>query len=251
MCSIVILYRPTHEWPVLIGANRDEMTDRPWDPPGRHWPDRPQVVAGLDRLAGGSWLGINDQGVVAGIMNRTSSLGPAPGKRSRGELVLDALDHADAEYAAEALGQLDPAAYRPFNMVIADNREVYWLRNLGIREGWVEATKLPPGLSMLTAHDRNDAAGSKRIAAFLPRFERAPIPDPETGDWQGWAELLASREIAPGGGPYDTMNIVAENGFGTLSSALIALPRPGLERRPVWHSASAPIATDSYVDIRL
>jgi len=103
MCTLVILRRPDHRWPVLIGANRDEMIDRPWDPPGRHWPDRPEVVAGLDKLAGGSWLGINDWGVAAAVLNRHGSLGPAPGIRSRGELVLEALDHADAAAAAEAL----------------------------------------------------------------------------------------------------------------------------------------------------
>src|ERR1700686_4028446 len=54
MCTLVILRRPEHRWPVVIGANRDEMIDRPWEPPGRHWPDRPEVVAGLDRLAGGA-----------------------------------------------------------------------------------------------------------------------------------------------------------------------------------------------------
>ena len=86
MCTLVILRRPAHDWPVLIAANRDEMRDRPWRPPARHWPDRPEVVAGLDELAGGSWLGINDHGVVAGILNRVGSLGPAPNKRSRGEL---------------------------------------------------------------------------------------------------------------------------------------------------------------------
>ncbi|HEY7688883.1 MAG TPA: NRDE family protein, partial [Dongiaceae bacterium] len=59
MCTLVILFRPGHDWPVIVGANRDEMADRPWAPPARHWPDRPQVVAGLDKLAGGSWLGVN------------------------------------------------------------------------------------------------------------------------------------------------------------------------------------------------
>src|SRR3546814_2463721 len=80
--------------------------------PGRHWPDRPQVVAGIDRLAGGSWLGVNDDGVVAAVLNREGTLGPAPGLRSRGELVLEALDHADAAAAAAALGALNPDAYR-------------------------------------------------------------------------------------------------------------------------------------------
>ena len=72
MCSIVILFRPGHDWPVLIGANRDEMQDRPWRAPGRHWADRPEAVAGIDLLAGGSWLGINAQGVVAAVSNRMS-----------------------------------------------------------------------------------------------------------------------------------------------------------------------------------
>src|SRR3546814_5219481 len=96
MCTVVILRRPGEAWPLIVAANRDELLDRTWREPARHWPDRPEVVAGLDELAGGSWLGLNDHGIVAAILNRRHSLGPAPDKRSRGELVLDALDHADA-----------------------------------------------------------------------------------------------------------------------------------------------------------
>ena len=77
MCTLVILRRPDHSWPVLIGANRDEMIDRASKPPGRHWPDRPELVAGLDLLAGGSWLGINDWGVAAAVLNRHGSLDAA------------------------------------------------------------------------------------------------------------------------------------------------------------------------------
>ena len=90
------LRRPGTAWPLVLAANRDELASRPARPPARHWPDRAEVVAGLDVQAGGSWLGINDHGVVAGVLNRTGTLGPAAGKRSRGELVLEALDHADA-----------------------------------------------------------------------------------------------------------------------------------------------------------
>ena len=192
MCSVVILRRPGHDWPVLLGANRDEMSQRPWLPPGRHWPDRPWVVAGLDQQAGGSWLGLNDHGLVAGIMNRPQSLGPAAGKRSRGELVLDALDHADAREAAAALAELDPEAYRPFNLILADNTEAFWVRHAGAR---IDAAAIPPGLSMLTAHDLNDAAGSRRIAHFLPLFRAAPAPDPAAGDWRAWQALLGSPRL--------------------------------------------------------
>lgn len=142
MCTVVILLRPGHAWPVLIAANRDEMLSRPWQPPAAHWPDRPGVVAGLDELAGGSWLGINREGVLAGVLNRRGSLGPAEGRRSRGELVLEALDHADADRAAEALTGLDTRAYRTFNMVVLDNSRAFWLRNLG-EEGPGESSSSP------------------------------------------------------------------------------------------------------------
>lgn len=241
MCSVIIHYRPGHRWPVLFAANRDEMRDRPWSAPGRHWPDRANVVAGLDRLAGGSWLGVNDDGVLAGVLNRFDSLGPAPGKRSRGELVLEALDHADASQAAGALAQLDPAAYRSFNMVIADNRDAYWLRHLGADASAVEAMALPPGLSMITAHDRNDTEASRRIRTYLPQFERAAVPDPGPGDWRAWELLLASRAFEAGGKPYDAMNIVTDAGFGTVSSSLLALPAAGAHGgEPIWRFAAGP-----------
>jgi len=241
MCTVVFLRRPKHAWPLLIGANRDEMLSRPWKPPGRHWPDRPDVIAGLDELAGGSWLGMNDTGVVAGALNRPGSLGPAPGLRSRGELVLDALDHADAADAAAALAALDGRAYRPFNLVVADNRDAFWLRNKGdgARDrGRVEAFPVPEGVSMLTARDLSDTA-SPRVRLYLPRFQAARPPDPDTGDWRSWEELLSAREEFPGAGPDSALAIETDVGFGTSSSALIALP--AIERtgtKPVWLSAS-------------
>jgi hypothetical protein len=236
MCTVVFLRRRDDDWPLLIAANRDEMGNRPWQPPGRHWPDRPEVVAGLDQLAGGTWLGVNDHGVVAGILNRPGTLGPAPGLRSRGELPLEALDHADARSAVAALQALDAKAWRPFNMFVADDRDAFWLRALGDRgDGRVQAMPIPDGLSMLTAHDLNDTE-SARIRFHLPRFRAAPPPDPGRGDWAAWEALLASRDSEPGAGAHGAMTIATETGFGTSSSSLIALPRvtglrPG---KPLW-----------------
>lgn len=222
MCTLVILRRPGHDWPVLLAANRDEMAGRPWEPPGRHWPDRDEAVGGIDLESGGSWLARNDHGVVAAILNRAGSLGPAPGKRTRGELVLDALDHADAGAAAVALADLDPGAYRPFNLVLADNSSAWWL---AAREGAraIVVERIAQGLSMLTAHDMNDPTSS-RVARYLPQFREAAEPDPESGDWNEWKTLLAARETADD--YFGAMNIVTDAGFGTLSSSLIALPSP-------------------------
>lgn len=257
MCTVVILRRPDHRWPLLLAANRDEMLDRPWRPPARHWPDRPAVTAGLDELAGGSWLGLNDHGMVAGILNRMGSLGPAPGQRTRGELVLEALDHADAVAAARALSALDPTAYRPFNMVVADNRDAYWLCNRGATgpngapNDRIEIVELPPGVSMVTAHDLNDTE-SERIRVHLPRFEAAPEPEPEIGQWQAWEAILASRRGGADRGREGALAIVTDQGFGTVSGSLIALPAIGADDvQPIWRFSTGVPGETPFVDIAL
>ncbi len=230
MCSLIILYRPGHDWPVLIAANRDERLSRPWRPPARHWRDRPDVVAGMDINGGGTWQGINDHGVTAAILNRVGTLGPAAGKRSRGELVLDALDHADARDAAGALADINPEAYRAFNLLVADNRDAYWLRHDGVR---LSLQRVPAGLSMLTARELNDER-SARIRHYLPLWRQAAVPAPNEGDWHAWTALLASQDTASGD-PRDAMTIVTDADYGTVSSSLMALPSQGV---PLWHFAA-------------
>lgn len=225
MCTLVLHRRPGHPWPLAIAANRDEMADRPWLAPGRHWPDRPEVFAGLDRLAGGSWLGVNDHGVFASVLNRRNSLGPAPGLRSRGELVLDALDHADAAEAARALADIDARAWRGFNLVVADDRDAFWIRGSG-PDGPARphVAALPAGTTMLTASDANDAT-DPRIALHLPRWRERPPPAHGHGDWSGWEELLSSRDGDPD--RRAAMNFRLPSGFGTVCSTIVALPAAG------------------------
>lgn len=249
MCTVVVLYRPEHTWPVLIAANRDEMRDRPWDAPARHWPDREHVTAGRDRLAGGTWMGINDDGLVACVLNRVNTLGPDPEKRSRGELPLEALDHAEAAMSADALVAIDPHAYRPFNLLIADSLTVWWIRSDG---GHVHATDLEPGVSMITAHDLNDTANSARMHRHLPRFRVAPAPDPDAnggeGDWFAWESLLADRS----GPDHETMCIDLPSGFATVSSSLVALPERATDHRlPIWRFAPGPPDSTNYEAILL
>ena len=236
MCTLVILRRPEHDWPVVIGANRDEMIDRPALPPGRHWPDREEVVAGLDLLAGGSWLGVNDWGVAAAVLNRHGSLGPAAGLRSRGELVLEALDHADAVDAAAALSHLDPASYRSFNLILADNRDGFWLRHTGI--GRIEVRPIPDGLSVIAAGDLDELT-TPRLALAQPRFQAAPPPDPDRDDWAAWQNLLGDDTVPPGEAVEAALRFRTSRGYGTVSSALIALPaEPSPERQPIFRYAT-------------
>ncbi|MDP2698364.1 NRDE family protein [Thalassospira sp.] len=259
MCTIVILRRPDHEWPILIGANRDEMKNRPWLPPARHWPDRPDVIAGIDQLGGGTWLGMNEDGVVAAVLNRFGTLGPADDKRSRGELPLEALDHADAIDAARSLADLDGRSWRPFNMVIADNRDAYWLANRGKTK--IEIHEIPEGLSILTAHDLNDRENSDRTRRNLPRFISAPVPNPEADDWFAWQALMADTGVMPPDTEHhnmrrDAMLVRSDIGFETISSSLIGLPgiprhENELARRPIWLFANGQPDSAPYLPVAL
>lgn len=236
MCTFIILRRLGHAWPVLIAANRDEMINRAWQPPARHWLDRPDVTGGLDELAGGTWLAANDTNVVAAVLNREGSLGPTTDKRSRGELVLDAVDYPDAAMAAEAMAELDGRAYRAFNLIIADNTNAFWLRSTG--EARVMVEEIPTGLHMITACELDDT-GSARIGRFLPKFRSVAEPDVEANNWLEWEGLLRTRLHASEEDPREAMCIVTDKGYGTVSSTLMALPSANHpNRKRVWKFAN-------------
>ena len=214
MCTVILSIGSSPDWPLLLAANRDEKLDRPALPPACHWPDQPDVLGGLDVLAGGTWLALNRAGVVAAVLNRTGTLGPAPGKRSRGVLPLLALRHATAQSAIESFAALDGGDWRSFNLIVADCNNSFFVRGTG--EGRLQTSTLAPGVHMVTAQDPDDLS-SPRIARNLPLFAQAPAPSPP--DWSEWPALLADstppQEAA--------LNILPVAGFGTVSSALIGL----------------------------
>jgi hypothetical protein len=243
MCTVILLHRPGHAFPVLIAANRDERLDRAWDPPAAWWPSQPMVVGGRDQTAGGTWMAASRTGVVATVLNRLGSLGPAPGLRSRGELPMLALAAGNAAAATAAIARLPAAEWRPFNMVLADAAGAWFLRGTG--HGRPAALPLGPGLHMVTAHDPNDLA-SPRTARHLPRFRAAPEPRPEVGDWQAWEALLA--DSGHDSGMAEALRVPPTGGFGTVSASLLAI---GRDRQIIWRFAAGPAGEAPFLPIEV
>lgn len=243
MCTVILLRRPDHRWPLLVAANRDERLDRAWDPPAAWWPGQPGLLAGRDRTAGGTWMALGASGVLAAILNRPGSLGPEPGKRSRGEIPLMLAAASSAEDAARIATTLPAAEWRPFNLVIADRHAALFLRGRG--HGRPECMPIPAGISMVTAHDPNDPT-SPRTRRHLPRFRAAPPPDPDAQDWSAWETLLACSDHDPAIGRAETLNVPPDNGFGTVCSSLMAFG-PGT----IWRFCPAPPGTAPYMPLRL
>jgi len=219
MCSLILRLSPAG---TFIAANRDELLRRLWQPPAAHWPEHSGIIGGRDETAGGTWMALNAHGVMAAVLNRHGTLGPAPGKRSRGELPLLALHEPDARSAAAAIAALDAGDYRGFNLVTADASGAYLVRGLGADRP--DITKLPEGVTMITAGEPNDTT-EPRIARHLPKFA--------TAAWEDWRHLLADN-----GKPLaSALNIPPQNGFGTVCAALLAL-RQGAP--PDWRFAAGP-----------
>jgi hypothetical protein len=244
VCTVIVLIRPGEAWPTLIAANRDERLDRPWDPPQAWWPEHPGLIGGRDRSAGGTWMAISPAGVVAAVLNRPGSLGPAPDKRSRGQLPLLALDGSEtAAAAARIVAGLPAAEWRPFNMIVADRRGAYFLRGTGA--GRPESVPLPTGISMVTAHDPNDLS-SPRTRRHLPRFREARPPDPGREDWSEWATLLADdgydESVA------ESLRVPPVGGFGTVSASLIGIGATGEVQ---WRFAAGPAGAAPFRPVAL
>ncbi len=157
-------------------------------------------------------------GMVAAVLNRPGSLGPAEGFASRGELPLRALGHRSAAAAASALARQNGGRFRPFNLVIADAASAWLLAWRG--EGEIAATALPEGVSMITAIGL-DEGETPRARLHLPRFRAAPHPEP--GRMEEWARLLASSESEPGAGHHGALSIPPVGSYGTVAASLVFL----------------------------
>jgi uncharacterized protein with NRDE domain len=130
MCLILIAWQAHPDYPLVVAANRDEFFARP-AAAAAFWPEAPQVLAGRDLEAGGSWLGISREQRFAALTNYREGGRVATNARSRGALVADFLSgHASpsaylAQVAARAVD------YNGFNLFVADGQCLAYYANRG------------------------------------------------------------------------------------------------------------------------
>ena len=90
MCLLVLAHRAHARYPFILASNRDEFLERPTEP-AHFWADRPELLAGRDVRAGGTWLGITRTGNFAILTNHRDTRKSKVQGRSRGLLMLDVL----------------------------------------------------------------------------------------------------------------------------------------------------------------
>ena len=172
VCLLIALFGVVPDVPLLIAANRDEMYQRPADPVTVLRAAKPRILGGRDELAGGTWLAVNEHGVVAGLTNQPTGARD-PVKRSRGELPLAFAAYPDAKTAVtEVCARLDPAAYNPCWMLVGDRHTLFSVDLSGGHRAGVE--ELRPGRYVLeNAPLRQPSAKQQRVAGLVDALDVA------------------------------------------------------------------------------
>lgn len=209
MCLILLAWRVHERYPLVVAANRDEFHGRP-AARAAFWDDKPEVLAGRDLQAGGTWMGISRTGRFAAVTNYRGGTEPgAP--ESRGALVTRYLDGAAVPALAE-----HKSAFSGFNLLASDGEELWWLSN---RDG--APRRLEPGWYGLgnLLLDSPDVEPHKRrfrdcLVSVEPLFEvlaQAKIVDARYGTRSasvliaGDTTTFAERGFGPEGGEDSTL----------------------------------------------
>jgi len=233
MCLIVFAWKVNPHVPLIAAANRDEFYDRASAPAGA-WPEHPQVYAGRDLQAGGSWMGITQPAEEGGrsrfaaITNIRSPKDHRDDAPSRGALVADYL--AGNMSAQEYIAQIAPGAgaYNGFNLVLGDSDTLIWFSNRG-QEDVRNGQPLEPGIYGLS-NALLDAPWPKvlKTKAQFASLLCQGAPD------EAYFDMLADTTRAPDfrlpdtGVPLDLERVLSAvcietPGYGTRTSTVVKL----------------------------
>jgi uncharacterized protein with NRDE domain len=232
MCTLIAAVSMFAATPLVIAANRDEKLDRASSGP-RIWPGPPRFIAPRDEVAGGSWLGVNANGLFVGVTNRAAHPRD-PSRRSRGALVIDALGATSAKALREKMSAVEAHAYNGFHLLYADRASAHLSWSDGERLSHAE---LEPGLHLVT--ERSFSGSTFARETFIrERFSRDVIangPSVET-----LSPILAHHDDVD---PFASVCVHAEAfNYGTRSSTIFFL-REDLPESELFFTDARPCAT--------
>lgn len=231
MCLIAFAWKPDNHHHLVVAANRDEFHARPTAPLAL-WDDAPQIAAGRDLQAGGSWMGCArgaaDDRRFAALTNFREMQQTPAGAPSRGELVAGFLGGSQAP--EQFIDGIDAKAYAGFSLLLSDGNSlwfcsnrpqahahavqpgVYALSNGELDSGWPKVERARARLEGLLA------GGHVESDALLELMHHTtPGPDdhlPDTG-----VGLQTERFLSP--------MFITGGAYGTRASTALVWPDDG------------------------
>jgi uncharacterized protein with NRDE domain len=213
MCLIVFAYRVHPVYKLLVAANRDEFYGRS-TAPAHYWEERPDILAGRDLEKMGTWMGVTTSGRFAALTNYRDPKEVTEGKRSRGELVADALKHKGniKDYMQSLVKKKD--LYPGYNLLVGDRTELYYYSNKGqelqkvepgiygvsnhlLNTEWPKVQKGKEGMSKIINGEQVELV--ERLLSVLQNADQAPDELlPHTGVSLEWERMLSPLFIKSG-----------------------------------------------------
>ncbi len=208
MCLILFAVQPTEDLQLVVAANRDEFHQRDTRPAGI-WSESPNILAGKDLAAGGTWLGVTSSGRFAAVTNFAETPPDPLPPGSRGALTTNFLNSDISSKAYLELIQADDGLYRGYNLLVFDGTEVGYYSNRG-----GAAQILSPGYyglsnQLLDCHWPKVNSGRDKLATLGPGFSPQELQ-----------ALLADRGDSQT--PHSARFILGET-YGTRAMTLVHL----------------------------
>lgn len=129
MCLILVAYKLHPQTKLAVLANRDEFYDRPTEN-AQWWDTSPNILAGKDLKAGGTWLGVNEYGKFAALTNYRDPAKFNPNAISRGRLVSKYLksERSVSNFIDQYIG--NTSVYNGFSLLLYDNNDLYYFSSI-------------------------------------------------------------------------------------------------------------------------
>ena len=222
MCLLVFVWQTEPAYSLVVAANRDERFERPAQSLCVLRDRDPRILGGRDDLAGGTWLAVNQHGVVAGLTNRPSPGGRDLSKRSRGELPLMAAEQRTAHDAVHELARhVRPGRLQPGMAPGGDRDSLHYVEIAADRPPSFRV--LSPGIHIL----ENVALGERSLKVDRVRSLMAAATSNGEPLWTALPTVLADHTVPTAEG--EVRPEVAEGGAEAR--------HPGVVRahRRLWH----------------
>jgi len=229
--------------PLLVAANRDEHYDRPSAEPSFS-ETKPNILAGKDLRAGGTWLGVNEYGLAVGILNRRVNGDQLPQVtlRSRGLLCMDLLAHKSAADAA-AFIQAHDSLYNPFTVMFADRGNAFAAYNHGDK---ITTQQLDFGLHVFSSAAEADIGSPKAERAHRKFAEvvNGHSASPPPASWiVPLKRVLADHTLKDASGDPGDAICVHRQDSGTVSSSIVVFTEAD-SRFEMFHCPGPPCQND-------
>lgn len=209
MCLILVAWKVHARFPLVVAANRDEFHGRP-AARAAFWDDKPDVLAGRDLQARGTWMGVSRNGRFAAVTNYRGGTEPGAAQ-SRGALVTRYLEGIGVPELGERRGD-----YSGFNLLAADGAELWWLSNRDggprrLMPGWYGLGNLLLDTPEIEEHKQHFLQCPVSVEPLLGVLRKAKIVDQRYGTrcssvlLQGAETRFAERAFGPDGGEEATL----------------------------------------------